>query len=381
MNSPEELAKNSINALNNPHLLYIAETSDSPSTAEKIALDEEYPLSLVKETRLLAVLKRDHPQAFNAIAKNKIRTDKDYPTRIFPCYIKNREEFDISGELHITPHSFLPPLFWDYQIYLEDGDLLFSCDASISLPHTTEKYGVECILSVGSKSLPVGLNIKAEKNYGYGNDRQLTFERKLENWNIKWVREIPRQRQKDEKDFKPVNSYERMVFWNDRRQDDRIILRNLGQAEKKLYGADFIKNPYYLFLASFFHYPAGINSSLLFKIQVVYDFGDLYARNFNDYSCGKIKEFPLPAKPPMWFNMLENNEILISTHFFDENNNSFAYSEKPIQQHIGEIVENTPSYINGLAALWNYFSFKNTEPYIYNDECCKMLPPWEEKKE
>ena len=365
MNSPEELVRNTVNAINNPELLHIAESSGSPSIAEKTAEDKEYPLPLVREIRLLAVLKRDHPQVFSKATEGKLKSSKDDFRRIFPCYIKDYHDFNIQGELHIMLHPFLPPIFWDYEICHADGEPIFSCDVSTPLPYETEKHGVECTLSASSKSLPVGLTIKARKGYGYENDRQLTFERKLEGWSIKWARVIPRQPK--DKDFSPIESYERITSWNNRGSwGDCVILRNLC-----------------LFLISSFCYPAGINSSLLFRVQTLYNFHSLSLskENFDEYGCSKVEELPLPAEIPMWFNTLKSNKILLSMLFFDEEISHHRDSQEPIQEHIGKIIENTPGYIDGLKTLWNYFGFKNTEPRIYNHgRVCQMLPPWESKE-
>lgn len=384
MNSPEELVRKTINAVNNPELLHIVESSDSPSVAEKTAKDREYPLFLVKETEQLAVLKQNYSQVFDKVTKDKPKNSKDNFSRIFPCLLKEKHsqsnEFEVPGKLCITLHPFLPPLFGNYQIYSEDDGLLFSCDPSIPLEYETEKNGVECVLSASSKSLPVNLTIKARRGYGYENNRQLTFERKLEDCSIIWTRVIPRQLK--DKSFSPIESYERITSWNNQRsRDDCVILRNLGLEERKLCKYTFLgDDPYCLFLVSQFRYPAGINSSLLFRVQTIYSFYSLSKKHFEEFGCRKIEELPLPTENPMWFNTLKNNEILLSMRFFDKEISCREYSQEPIQEHIGEIIENTPSYIDGLKALWNYYGFKETEPRIYNHgESCQMLPPWGKK--
>ncbi|MBI3274163.1 MAG: hypothetical protein HYZ69_03385 [Candidatus Colwellbacteria bacterium] len=150
----DELFAETAKARQNADLVQVVHNASSPTEAENCVKELEYPTNLVRETRLLAVMKRDYPNDF-ARAAFVISHEPDL-WRYFDCTYDSHlpVQHDEIGTLAIKPDFLLPPLFWAYALYNSDGEKLFSFEDK-SLGKETYHITVES----GSQSIPAGLKI------------------------------------------------------------------------------------------------------------------------------------------------------------------------------------------------------------------------------
>lgn len=160
LRSFDELFAETARVRQNMDLVRIVYGTSSPTEAENRAKEREYPTDLVRGTRILAVMKRDHEDNF----KRAIGfLDREYdPWRYFDCTYDSHYpiQYDEVGILAVKPDFLLPPLFWTYALYNSDGEKLFSFEDR-SLGETT--YYV--VLESGSRSLPAGLKMSTDTFY------------------------------------------------------------------------------------------------------------------------------------------------------------------------------------------------------------------------
>lgn len=370
----QELLENTQQARTNPFCVATVKTGQSPSEAEKIALDNEYNLNLVRETRYLAILKRDFPQIFEDCTKNIDTSLAREKTRIFPCFYgfySSAGESDATnhGKLVVTPHHFLPPVFWGYDFYDSDGEIKFSTNPDAILPHKTDgSIGFYSHLAVGSRSLPVDLVLRFTFSYG-DNQRELVFERRLQSGQFRWRRIIP---EKWSDNTRCLESYERTAYKkNGSNNFAEITFRRLLPKEIDLLGGVNFqpKKLFGLFLESW-----------ISELSVRFKFSSLYKFNTDPYEwtdpvknepmVSKVEEFGFPHDS--WPGLQRSKQVLISCYPKEELSDDYL-SGQSFQEHLQEVLQGTPNYIKALETLRNYFSFKNTSLYVYNTRYQEML--------
>lgn len=159
-----ELWKNTTRVREVAELVQVVLNAISPTEAEACAKDLEYPSNLVRETRLLALVKRDHGSWFEQHLTMENGLNVGYqvdPWRYFDCTftrasvsansVPANEEHGILG---VKPFFPFPPLFWVYVLYDADGEKLFSFEDG-----APAKQNFLMVVQIGSKSIPVGLKI------------------------------------------------------------------------------------------------------------------------------------------------------------------------------------------------------------------------------
>lgn len=380
--SEQELLENTQQARVNPFCVATAKTGQSPTETEKIVLDNEYNLNLVRETRYLAILKRDFPHVFEDCTKNIDISLAREKTRIFPCFYgfyNSAGESDATnhGKLVVTPHPFLPPVFWGYDFYDSDGEIKFSTNPDTVLPQKVAgSDGLYCHLAVGSHSLPVDLILRFPFS-SYANQRELAFERRLQSSQFRWQRVIPLS-EKLSDNTRHLESYGRTAYKeNGSNNFAEVTFRRLLPKEiDLLVGGNFQpKKLFGLFLESW-----------ISELLVRFKFSSLYKFHTDPYEwtdpienepvvVSRVNEFRFPDS---WPGLQQSNQVLISCHpkgeLFDD-----YLSRQSFQEHLQEVLQGTPNHIKALGTLRNYFSFKNTSLHIYNTNYLEMLVPLSRK--
>lgn len=168
-----------VEAFKHPDIIMIVEETDSPSAAQKRAEDREYPYTAMNMIRELAMLKRNDLDVYKNFAPIEwaCANASSVIQRVFSCQWGplRATEADYPGILFITPHAYLPPLFWEYELRDEDNvsvfktghesqalpDLASSQIAFLATRATNDRMdSIRCIVGSASHSIPIGLNIE-----------------------------------------------------------------------------------------------------------------------------------------------------------------------------------------------------------------------------
>lgn len=372
--SQVELLRNSQEALTYPGLVKIVQDTDSPSSTEQSVLDAEYPLNQVRSARYLAMLKRDFSKtSFNDLVKNIDLSDIS-GERVFSCYWGERggssepfdfdEQLEDQGQLIVTPHEFLPPLFWDYKLIDDSGEIVFQTSPEPNKKSQRAMDKVRCRLSVASKSLPIDL-ILTVGQCAFNRGLELKFERRFDQHKFVWSRLSPYSKKNASDKQAVIEEFTRTMGNDINSSGDVVTLRNLRPEEKALLHKEHDDNPYCLFLTS--NIILEENLGMTYTVTSIYSFFNPRSKSNSyhwEYSVSKMKEFFIPQSsyPLPW--LIRSFGVLMS--FFDHRDRpALRSTHESLSEAVEKIIDGTPDRIDPLKTLWNLFGFKNTDWDLY----------------
>jgi len=375
MSSQEELLRKLNKIYNEPELMEIVDMCGSPSMTEEIAQKSDFPLSLVREARYAAILKRDHKDIFADKFLKYYKYKKEKPTgdfinrarmapKRFSCNwtaSERNNEFELAGIMEVTPHAFLPPLFWDYELFCEENnELVFSSKTSIPEHKRTD---IRCLFTEGSQSIPVGLLLVCNKH-----SDEFTFRRTIKDEETYWWRRTNPEGNR-------LSSVKGEIFsagiyekpYNNLHQ--QVTLRTLGQKEKELLEPwDTEHFPerahYHLVLEEQLWYPGGDGKSLRYSLEMRYKPESDWHEQKNKWAS--LLKFKLPFHNSPYGG--PDYKILTSIFQADcapepaKNREKFA-------DRVTKMLKGTPERIEFLPTLENFFSFKRNSDFfmLYNE--------------
>lgn len=387
-----------------PQLKTIVSKADSAQQAENAANELEFPTPLLREVRLLYKLRCSYPEAFEVIQKNNSRHPMPEVLRVFPCSYKSKYSEDMYGTMLVEPHPWLPPIFWDYKLLDEDGDIIYSPKG------IGEKYyrkngfeaRTQCVLSHGSKSLPAALGICFEKTVD-GIKIEFTAEKKSDvscypayTNSFSWTRHI------DSRKTPPTEWFERQTGSSRSGKDrERVIFKTLTDKEYSSLdgaGSHDQNNEYWsLILETQVNVPLDEQWSRFSAYLVMTTYHMSRYRPWREFAQDEPLMFIKVERTAMAFHNSGSAHYMRSPFVFHlgigeniRHNITNGYSD--LGKTIDYIASRSPEHVNGSESLWYFFGFKNTrEQRIYNvwtnDELAKNpmytdwapLPPWKQK--
>jgi len=390
MQSLADLQKRTKNAREDDRLVSIVRIAESPSQAERMALELEHPLSLVKEVRHLAVLKRDYSDdfwqsidtTFTTLTTELSLTD---PKEI-PCYF-GRYSFGgprvqdptEQGVLVFRPHPFLPPLFWDYEIKDEEGKTLFS-----TAPYIDEDFmgcgkydGVRIQLTAGTNSLPIGLVINIESSINVG--VSLIFGVNKGEAASRWHRFVPMKKSGKSESF----DWECIPGHRFVNHDSSVLLRKLSPNELEvLFGEKEFRLGGEYVLTVEHHLGCSVNDKdMVFELTAHYKFESPWYKEWPEHNhCRKL--FVSGSRESGNMPLCRPFNVLISCML--GNGRGITVCDEPLEASVQDFIDGTPKEINGLATIRKFFSFKKSvfESYntVHSREFDPSLVPWGWKK-
>lgn len=388
MQSLADLQKKTKNAREDDFLVTIAKIADNPSQAERMALELNYPLFLVKEVRHLAVLKRDYSDVFRHDFGDvpQVEPSLTDPKEI-PCYFGRyrhgwpgaQDDLTEQGVLVFRPHPFLPPLFWDYEIKDEEGKTLFS-----TAPHIDEDFigcgmsdGVRIQLTAGTNSLPIGLVINFEYDIDVG--VLLTFEVSKGEAASRWHRFVPMEKSKKSESF----DWEYIPGRRSVNHNSSVLLRKLSPnelealfGEKKLrFGGEYV-------LTVLHRLGCSVNDKdMVFELTAHYQFESPWHKKWPEHNhCRKLF---VPDYHSGNMPLFRPINVLISC--IPWNGNGITVRDEPLEASVQDFIDGTPNRIDGLATMKNFFGFKKNvidsyNSVLYTEEHSPSIVPWGWKK-
>ena len=371
IHSPEELLKKLNKLYEEPELLAIVNQGDSPSEIEAVAEKNEYPLSLVREARYAGILKRDHVAAYeNAFKKSKTLSAREISslvnkarlsTKQFACNWGSQErsnEFPQSGIMAVTPHQFLPPLFWDYELRNEEEVLVFSSKTAIP---EHQRTNIRCLFTEGSRSIPVGMLLICEKH-----GDKFRFRRVIEDDTVFWwdrVNPVGARLNHCQGEFFSAGTEEKRHC----NVDQQISLRTLGDKEAELlerfdtkYDPKHIN--YHLILEEQAWYSSSEKKYLWFNLEMRYKLPCDWKTIEDQYASLVTFYLPFHNSP------YEGPNYNILTSVFQAEHAPWHTEEVDFTERVEKMLHGTPEQIRLTPTLENFFSFKR-EPffYLYNE--------------
>ncbi len=332
-----------------PELVGIVKMCEHPSTAEEIAEKIEYPTSLLREVRYAGMLKRDFLNVFretfdpitsiaDALKGNRTRT------KYFSCgwgidnFSLFSESFELPGILAVTPHPFLPPLFWEYELAGSDtGQIIFSHKKG----NLSSQGNISVLVTEGSHSIPVGLKL-------FTSGGSLFFKRTdRDDQTFLW--------QSDGRLAYKV-SCDDSAFSNINRS---VSFYPLSDAEKKLYGvsAGVVENirKYHLVLREELQYPVEKNGSTFYSLETRY----MPVMNWQTHDTNNQ---PLIAKKialasPNW-KLPETHSILIAVVHAPQTQAKPVRIIDNFTERVDKMYKGTPESIDFIKTIDRFFSFK-----------------------
>lgn len=366
--SPEELLRKIGRIYNEPELVGIVNMCGHPSTAEEMAEKIEYPTSLLREVRYAGILKRDFPDVYvktfpKVTAPTDVLKGNRTRTKRFSCNwtASENNEFELAGTMEITPHAFLPPLFWDYELFFEENnELVFSSKTTIP---DHKRTNIRCIFAEGSRSIPVGLLLVCNRYSDEFNFRR-TITNEETYW---WSRTSPEGNRlsglKGEIfhagiDEKPYNNLRRQVS-----------LRTLSKKEEELlesFDTQHIPNRinYHFILAEELWYPDNEGKSLLYSLEMRYKPESCWRKRSG--GVASLVTFKLPFHNSPYGG--PDYKILTSV-FHADNPPDHARKREKFADRVAKMLQGTPNQIKFLPTLENFFSFKRNSDFfeLYNE--------------
>lgn len=356
------------------NLIDIVRRTESPNAAEKAAEEGEYSLSIVKEMRQLAIIKRDQPAIFDELIPHLTSSlgGKGSSQRIFTCQwhageVVPGQEFGLEGTVKVSRHPLLPPLFWGYEIFDSSNRLLFSPDPSVQLkrlvPDPWSDGGPDyltCLFTSGSKSLPVGLSLKGERRPCGFAERELVFCKKFGDTEVSWKHTIPESKEGGNELFEVYFSHH-----SSRISGESIHLRPLTTAEKPILAAYFQEDPWGLFISSKFFYPVGGGTGL-FEVVTCYTLSSPWSRqDSKSFTAFKVDQFSFSKESWYKFNAYSGEKVFVKFQLLDGAlRDSTQYETKPLGEMMEEIISGSPSTLNCSDVFWKLFGFKRDKYQI-----------------
>ena len=389
MQSLADLQKRTKNAREDDRLVTIVQITESPSQADRMALELEYPLSLVGEVRHLAVLKRDYSDIFSHDFGDapQVEPSLTNPKEIL-CYF-GRYSFGgprvhdptEQGVLVFRPHPFLPPLFWDYEIKDEEGKTLFS-----TAPHINESFtgygndndGVRIQLTAGTNSLPIGLVINFESDIDVG--VSLTFKVSKGEAASRWHRFVPMEKSRKSESF----NWEHIPGRRFANHDSSVLLRKLSSNELEvLFGEKSLRLGGEYILTVEHCLGCSVNDKdMVFELTAHYQFKSPWYKEWPEYIyCKKL--FAPGSRESGNMPLFRPFNTLISC--IPGNGSGITVCDEPLEASVQDFIDGTPKEIDGLATMRKFFSFKKSVFNSYNTEPFREFDPnlvpwgWEKK--
>ena len=299
--------------------------------------------------------------------------------RVFSCiYQHGGGVEDHDGSIVVIPHPFLPPVFWEYTLLDDVGEIIYSRHGrgdKYTLQQSTD-WGVSCSLTQGSKSLPAGLSIHfvcelyelvttfSVREYSLGRDtRTIPFWTKFTSL-------------KDNEDH-PIR-YESTISHPEsvRASADSVVFQKLTPEQKTLIVGDvFPGATWLLMLKTNLYAPIAGNQCFRFCLKTWYSIGASFLnskRSLDTWTRAKAKKIGIASDLPgsrvtqrvfeTWSPMVEQSGI----------RNQRIWSEareirESLEAEILEISQKTPDEIEIFTALWYYFGFRGrSDERIYN---------------
>lgn len=328
-------------------LVEVVTGAASPTEAETRAKDLEYPNDLVRETRLLALAKRDHEVAFqhygNFFAKNK----EIDPWRYFDCIFTRASlpVYEEHGILAIKPQFPLPPLFWTYALFNADGEKLFSLEDG-----TPVEQGYSVVINGSSKSIPVGLKMCV-----WAGSSMVEFSlidpvyRKMGVWRVHtqgW----------------PTGS--EYLYWMEG-NNAHACFRPIMDEDKRGRGNEVAPERYVLEIVDFEKRHREIDKEKRWRfekyaVQGLYFFVSPW-ENMDRFSQLGGKQ--ISRGSTMHHGM---NEVISVTHTFSGGGVLQKQLPRPIEEVVSTMIYGMPWSIRTLPTLHNLFSFKHASITCYN---------------
>ncbi|MBI2023128.1 hypothetical protein HYT01_01005 [Candidatus Giovannonibacteria bacterium] len=371
--SQAELLRKLSKIYDEPELISIVNLCGTPSLAEEIAERLEYPTSLLRETRYAGILKKDFPEIYAKTVQkimplcfNMNKKDRT-KTKHFSCNWTSREktnEFELAGTMLITPHAFLPPVFWDYELFFEkNNELVFSSKTAIPAHKRTD---VRCIFTEGSRSIPVGLLLVCNKH-----SNEFTFRRTIKDDETYWwsrTNPVGNRLTLGLKGEIFGAGIEKKSYNNVHRQ---VTLRTLGDTEKKLlepWDTTYLPRCviYHLVLEEQLWYPDGQGGSLRYSLEMRYKPHADNLQEKKDTLASRVI-FHMPFNHYA-YNTGPDYKILTSVFQIDRAPEPTSNREK-FADRVAKMLKGTPEQIEFLPTLQNFFSFKRNSDFfeIYNE--------------
>lgn len=384
-----------------PGIVSVVERAGSSQDAENVLKQLEYPTSLVREAKLLWLLKKGHPQDFANITR-RCSGKKISPERIFPCSYNLSDcsytlSDDAYGSMLVRPHPVLPPLFWDFTLLDGTGDTIYSAEG------VGEKYerdhdlrdGVESVLLHGSRSLPVALRIGFETDYG--RDILITFKVTPKGGDETFV--FTRCISGKETAGRRQEWYGRCVHSLQNGLDcDRVSLHRLDPSEVRAISEMTPREGeenWALTLETWINIPANgqhLNCLLTTIYLIPYYYHWQECKADKSFQMQRVEKMRIPCLLPdgphfMWGPFVQHYGV-------NDNQRLETRSLRAdgLEGEICQILNHTPETVDGLACLWNLFSFKGMSSSIYNYSSTEEilanefsyrgapLPPWKSKQ-
>lgn len=403
----EELLTQTKTAQQHLLLVKIVDEAESAQKAEEKAEKLEFPTPMLREVRLLWKLSQKYPESFANIKTNvPAIPQRGLESRIFPCSYKSKFSEDRYGIMIVTPHSVLPPIFWDYTLRDEEGSVGYSSSHGVGEEYNNSDFAerTECVLAHGSRSLPASLKIIFEKELSgikieFIVDKKQVGSYPADTEVFTWIRHIVFDRQSKQK----KEWYERTTSSLFHGADhNRAIFKELTEDEVRAFdeGAYYENGEHWsLVLETHTQTPIGEkhNKDISFFITTVYR--ALQHEKWrectpdNPFRLKKLEKALLPYRNTgsvhfMWSPFISHMGVRDYRL-----NVRIRYTS--VEEAISVILSHTPDKVDGLAALWSLFGFKSTYgTHIYNistEEKIREsslshilsdpLPPWGTRKE
>lgn len=354
----------------------------SAEEADREVGELEFPTPIVREARLLFKIKRAWPTAFEEIKKKLGIGEKpviDFGERTFPISygsgLHYQDMLDGYGSLLVKPDPLLPPIFWNYTLLDENGDVIYSTEEGVGEKHKHGNLGtdgVECALAHGSRSLPASLNIRFLPELdGFKVEFSVTAKSigcspKYRNV-FTWTRHISKNY---------IERFERTTSqseWGE--SEHRTSFRMLTEEEAKLFDRvdkGITRGSWALFLETRVNAPLDEEFSeyLSFLVTTIYLTSSNWRERMEEGGCHFNKlDWAYLLHRPLALDFLSIGQIPFISHTGIKKNNGqrIRTCHTTVEKAVHDISLRTPNQVNGVAALWYFFGFKSTSSTnIYN---------------
>lgn len=356
-----------------PEIFNIVAGAGSSQEAEEKAEEFEFPTPILREARLLRQLQLEHPQEFARIRKEIAANPRATPKeRIFSCVYGDGFSENY-GSVLVMPHPVLPPIFWDYTLLDEEGDIICAAQGEGKWKMVRLGDKVECVLAHGSRSLPASLKIRFKENCWGGITTEFVVVKKevgcspADDITFRWTRNLPRTQVSEAN----REQYARITERSSRGpSNENVTFQKLTKEEAKtLFEHCDRGEQWVLILQSFLTAPRD-DARMTCGLKTIYSIPDYYqwrkCKAEESFLLEKVERVCLPNRT--FASIFLSHSPIVEHLGLDRPVSRIACLVRDsLEEEIEDVAQKTPSKVDGLAALWYYFGFKSTHrERIYN---------------